>query len=62
MGALKLSTLEERERRVKAKMKIAAKDGKPFHVGNCSCPCWAFIKEGEVIVDDIRSTASWNID
>ena len=62
MGVLKLSILDERHRKYKAKMKIAAKNGKPYEVGNCSCPCWAFIKEGEVVMDDIQSTASWDID
>lgn len=63
MGVLKLSILDELNKQYKAKMKIAAKDGKSYRVGNCSCPCECFIKEGEVIMsDDIASTASWNID
>jgi hypothetical protein len=62
MGALKLSVLEEQEKKHNAKMKIASKDGKIHHISNCSCPCECFIKQGELIVDDIRSTASWNID
>ena len=62
MGVLKLSILDEQNKQNKTKMKIAAKNGKSYHVGNCSCPCECFIKQGEVIVDDIRSTASWNID
>lgn len=63
MGVLKLSILDEQNKKYKAKMKIAAKGGKSYHVGNCSCPCECFIKEGEVIMsDDIASTASWNID
>ena len=62
MGVLKLSILDEQNKKYKAKMKIAAKNGNAYNVGNCSCPCWAFIKKGEVVMDDIRSTASWNID
>ena len=62
MGVLKLSILDEQYRKYKAKMKITAKDGKSYVVGNCSCPCWAFIREGEVVMDDTQSTASWNID
>ena len=63
MGVLKLSTLEEQNKRYEAKMKITVNDGKLFHVGNCSCPCECFIKEGEIVMyDDIASTASWNID
>ena len=63
MGVLKLSILEEQDKEYKAKMKIASKNGKSYNIGNCSCPCWAFIKEGEVVMsDDIASTASWNID
>lgn len=62
MGVLKLSILDEQNKLNKTKMKIATKNDKSHHVGNCSCPCSCFIKQGEVIVDDIRSTASWNID
>lgn len=62
MEALKLTNLEKQTATVDAKIKVAAKDGSPYHIGNCSCPCWAFIKEGEVVKNDIRSTASWNID
>ena len=63
MGVLKLSFLDEQNKQYKAKMKITAKDGNSYHVGNCSCPCECFIKEGEVIMyADIASTASWNID
>ena len=46
MGVLKLSILDEQNKQYKAKMKIAAKDGKLYHVGNCSCPCECFIKQG----------------
>lgn len=35
MGVLKLSILDEQNKQYKAKMKIAAKDGKSYHVGNC---------------------------
>lgn len=60
MGVLKLSVIEKQNKRFK--MKIASKNGKRYQVSNCSCPCWAFLKDGEVVMDDIRSTASWNID
>lgn len=62
MGVLKLSILAEQQKNYKAKMKIAVKDGVFYEVGNCSCPCWAFIKKGEVVMDEVQSTASWNID
>ena len=62
MGVLKLSVLDEQSKKNNAKMKIAAKDGRMQDVSNCSCPCWAFIKKGEVRMDEIQSTASWNID
>ena len=63
MGVLKLSFLDEQNKQYKAKMKITAKDGNSYHVGNCSWPCECIIKESEVIMyDDIASTASWNID
>ena len=63
MGVLKLSILDEKNKEHKAKMKLATKNGKSYHVGNCSCPCECFIKEGEVVMyDDVDSTASWNID
>ena len=26
-------------------MRIVSKDGKPYHVSNCGCPCECFIKE-----------------
>lgn len=62
MGVLKLSVLDEQNQKHKAKMKIASKDGRMYEVNNCSCPCWAFIKKGEVRMDEIQATASWNID
>ena len=60
MGVLKFSVIEEQKKQFK--MKIASKLGERYHVGNCDCPCWAFIKEGEIVMDDVQSTASWNID
>lgn len=60
MGVLKLSVIEERNKQFK--MKIASNEGQHFHVGMCDCPCWAFLKKGEVIMEDVSSTASWNID
>jgi hypothetical protein len=62
MGVLKLSILDEQNKKHKAKMKVSAECGKSYGVGNCSCPCWAFIKKGEVVMDDVQSAASWNID
>ena len=62
MGVLKLSILDEQSKQYKVKMKIASREGISLPVGNCSCPCWAFIKKDKVVMDDIQSTASWNID
>ncbi len=62
MGVLKLSILDVRDNQYKTKMKKSVKNDKSFHVGNCSCPCWAFIKKNEVVMDDIQSVGSWNID
>lgn len=62
MGVLKLSVIEERDKDFKSKMRVVSKDGKPYHVSNCECPCWAFIREGEVLMDDIEVGGSWNID
>lgn len=63
MGVLKLSILDEQIREEKKKLNKLVKSTNPNHVGACDCPCWAFIRKGEQIVcDDIRSTASWNID
>lgn len=62
MGVLKLSVLEERNKELKKRMRVVSKDGKPYHVSNCGCPCECFIKEGEIRMDDIQVTASWNID
>ena len=62
MGALKLAFIEEQEEQKKAKMRFNARKEKSYHVGSCSCPCWAFIKEGKIVMDDMQSTASWNID
>ena len=59
MGVLKLSLIEEQEKQ--KKLEIVNHD-ESYHVGSCSCPCWAFIKEGEIVMDDMQSTASWNID
>ena len=47
MGVLKLSILDEQSKQYKVKMKIASREGISLPVGNCSCPCWAFIKKGE---------------
>lgn len=62
MGVLKLSALEKQDKEFKQEMKIVSKDGKPYHVSNCGCPCECFIKQGEVRMDDIQVTAYWNID
>ncbi len=60
MGVLKLSVIEEQNKKLMPKIKVI-KGGK-YHVGNCSCPCECFIREGEVVMEDVQSTASWNID
>lgn len=62
MGELKLSILNEQYKEHYEKMKSTMKKGKSHHVSNCYCPCECFIKQGELVVDDIRSTAAWNID
>ena len=64
MGVLKLSVIEEHLKEQRSKLKLHQKDeGK--HIGNCSCPCWAFLHKSEIVdyvCDDIASTGSWNID
>ncbi len=63
MGVLKLSVIKEQNKLFKNKLRVSSKKGNPYRVGNCSCPCECFIKEGEgVMYDDIAATASWNID
>jgi len=61
MGVLKLSVIEEQNKTLR-RMHIVSKDGNPYRVSNCDCPCWCFIKQGEIVMDDIESTGSWNID
>jgi len=58
MGALKLTVLEEREKR--AKLRVSSVNG-VRKISACSCPCYAFRKEG-VITMDVSVDASWNID
>lgn len=61
MGVLKLSVIEEQIKKEKANMKVAKE--KKYHVGACDCPCWAFLKKGDVVAsDDVEVGASWNID
>ena len=55
MGILKLSILDEQNKQYKAKMKISAKDGKSFHVGNCSCPCEFYCKHIYSVLLSIRN-------
>lgn len=62
MGVLKLSVIEEQNKALRNNMRIVAKDGNPYHVSNCDCPCWCFIKQGEIVMDDVEATGSWNID
>jgi len=62
MGALKLSVIEEQNKELKNHMRVAAKAGKPYRVSNCDCPCWCFIKQGEILMDDVEVDGSWNID
>lgn len=64
MGVLKLSVIEEQLKEQRAKLKLQEKN-KEKHIGNCSCPCWAFLHQGEVVDyddDDVASAGSWNID
>jgi len=60
MGVLKLSVIEEQNKQFGNNMKVVK--GGNYRIGNCSCPCECFIKEGEVVMDDVSATASWNID
>ena len=62
MGVLKLSVLEERNKELQRRMRSVSKDGKPYHVSNCGCPCECLIKEGDIRLDYIEVTGSWNID
>lgn len=62
MGELKLSILNEQYKKYHEKLSPTKNKGQSHRVGNCYCPCECFIKQGELIVDDIRSTAAWNID
>lgn len=64
MGVLKLSVIEEQLKEQRAKLKLQEKN-KEKHISNCSCPCWAFLHQGEVVDyddDDVASAGSWNID
>ena len=64
MGVLKLSVIEEQLKEQRAKLKLQ-QIKKKKHIGNCSCPCWAFLHKGEVVDyddDDVASAGSWNID
>lgn len=62
MGALKLSVIEEQNKSLRERMRIVSRDGKPYRVSDCDCPCWCFIRKGEVVMDDVESAGSWNID
>lgn len=62
MGVLKLSVIEEQNKKFRNKMRIVSKDSNPYYVSNCGCPCECFIKQGEIRMDEIEVTASWNID
>lgn len=59
MGVLKLSILEETQ---KSEQLEQSKKDEFIKISACSCPCWAFIKEGQIVMDEIQVTASWNID
>lgn len=58
MGALKLTVLEKREKSLRLSSSSVNGKGK---ISACSCPCYAFRKEG-VITMDVKVDASWNID
>lgn len=64
MGVLKLSVIEEHLKEQRTKLRHLKKS-EGTHVGNCSCPCWAFLHKGEIVNyddDDVASAGSWNID
>ena len=48
MGVLKLSVIEEQLKEQRAKLKLQQMNEEK-HIGNCSCPCWAFLHKGEVV-------------
>lgn len=62
MGVLKLSVIEEQLKEHRAKLRPSKKSHATY-VGNCSCPCWAFLNKGEIVgYNDVASASSWNID
>lgn len=60
MGVLKLSVIEEQQSMLK--LQDGTKLGKTIRISNCSCPCECFIKEGEIVMENVSAGASWNID
>lgn len=63
MGVLKLSVIEEQNKQLKNKLRIAGQKGNVVRISNCYCPCECFIREGEITMcDDVASAGSWNID
>ncbi len=61
MGVLKLSVIEDRNKKMRKKLHVISKEGKSIRISACSCPCECFIKKGDII-NDIGQDASWNID
>lgn len=62
MGVLKLNVIDEQIKEEKKSIKKFIKTETPNHIGACDCPCWAFVHNEGSIVNDIKGTASWNID
>ena len=63
MGVLKLSVIEEQNKQLKNRLRVAGQKGHIVRISNCHCPCECFIREGEVTMcDDVASAGSWNID
>lgn len=64
MGVLKLSVIEKQLKEQRTRLRLLKKS-KGTYVGNCSCPCWAFLHKGKIVSyddDDVASAGSWNID
>lgn len=64
MGELKLSVIEAQMKEQRERSRLQEKKYGNA-IGNCSCPCWAFLHEGEFVDygdDDVASAGSWNID
>lgn len=63
MGVLKLSVIEEQNKKFNKKLRTVGQKGNVVRISNCYCPCECFIREGEItICDNVASDGSWNID